>query len=111
MISWILLAEPALNGSTPPLLERLLSVTSLFVYVVLLTLLARPLFVPAKRLPAFYLLCGSVAAFSGADLFLGAAISSTYEAYAAGSLFYVESLFSSALFGAAALHPSMASLS
>ncbi len=78
----------------------------------LLTLLAWPLlFVPEKRLPAFYLLCGSVAAFSGADLILGAAISSIYEAYAPGSLFYVGPLFSSALFGAAALHPSMAPLS
>ncbi len=93
MISWILLAEPALlaeqawDSSTPSLLERLLSVASLFVYVVLLTLLARPLFVPAKRLPAFYFLCGSVAVLFLADLTLGAAISSAYEAYAPGSLF------------------------
>jgi hypothetical protein len=48
-------------------------------------------------LPALYLLCGSVAAFSSTDLILGAAISSTYEACMADSLFYLGPLFSSAL--------------
>ena len=111
MFSWALLMQPGVHVPGSSLLERLLAVAYLFAYVVTLTILARPLFIPAKRLPALYLLCGSLACLFIADSAYGAIVSGSYEAYDNGSLFYVGSLLSSTLFGAAALHPSMAPLS
>jgi diguanylate cyclase (GGDEF)-like protein len=110
MLSWVFLVEPGLYIPSS-LLDRLLSITYLFAYVVMLTILIRPLFVPAKRLPSLYLLWGSLAVYVITDLVYGSIISGTYEAYKAGSLVYAGLLVSSVLLGAAALHPSMAPLS
>ena len=44
MFSWTILMEPGVHTPTSSLLERLLSVTNLFTYVVLLTILVRTLF-------------------------------------------------------------------
>jgi diguanylate cyclase (GGDEF)-like protein len=107
----VFLLDPEGHVATLSLLERLLTVTYLFVYVVVLAIVIRPLFVPAKRSPALYLLCGSLTVLVIGDLAFGSITSGTYEAYGAGNLVYAGYLLSSALFGAAALHPSMARLS
>jgi diguanylate cyclase len=111
ILSWSFIVEPGMHGSSSSLLERLLSISYLFVYVLLLTIVVRPLFIPAKRSPALYLLCGSVATVFVGDLAYGSITSGTYEAYAAGSLFYVWYLLCISFLGAAALHPSMAAIS
>jgi diguanylate cyclase (GGDEF)-like protein len=111
MFSWALLMEPGVHIPGSSLLERLLSTAYLFTYLVTLTILVRPLFIQAKRLPALYLLCGSVTCLFTADLAYGSITSGSYDAYDNGSLVYAGMLFSSALAGAAALHPSMAPLS
>src|SRR5918997_554449 len=100
-LSWSFVVEPGMHGSSSSLLERLLSISYLFVYVVLLTIVVRPLFIPAKRAPALYLLCGSVMTVFVGDLAYGSITSGTYEAYAAGSLFYVWYLLCISFLGAA----------
>jgi diguanylate cyclase (GGDEF)-like protein len=111
ILCWSFIVEPGTHGSSFSLLERLLSVTYLFVYVVLLAIVVRPLFIPAKRTPALYLLCSSVMSLIVGDLTYGAITSGTYEAYAAGSLIYAWFLLCITFLGAAALHPSMTALS
>ncbi len=108
MLWWVFFMEPRLDGPTLPLMGRLLSTVYLLLYVVVLVILLRPLFVPEKRLPALYLLCASVAVLVSADMAYGATISGTYET---GSWFFVGALLWYVLFGAAALHPSIAALS
>jgi diguanylate cyclase (GGDEF)-like protein len=110
MLLWVLFMEPGLHGYTPSLLERLLSIVYLAAYVVMTAILLRPLFVPEKRSPALYLLCGSLAAFFIGDLAFGSLTTGSYEAYEAGNLVYAGYLLGSALIGAAALHPSMVRL-
>jgi diguanylate cyclase (GGDEF)-like protein len=111
MLLRVLLLDPEGYVPTLSLLERLLALTYLLVYVVLITIVVLPLFIPAKRSPALYLLCGSVAILVVADLAFGSFTLGTYEAYGAGNLVYLGYLLSGALLGAAALHPSMARLS
>jgi diguanylate cyclase (GGDEF)-like protein len=111
MLLRVLLLDPEGHVPTLSLLERLLTLTYLIVYVVLLAIVVLPLFIPAKRSPALYLLCGSVVILVIADLTFGSFTSGTYGAYGAGSLVYLGYLLSGALLGAAALHPSMARLS
>ena len=111
MFSWALLMESGAHTTTSSLLERLLSVTDLFTYVVLLTILVRTLFIPAKRLPALYLLCGALTCLVTTDTAFGSITSGSYTSYNNDSLVYAGMLFTVALFGAAALHPSMAPLS
>ena len=111
ILSWSFIVDPGMQGSSSLLLERLLSVTYLFVYVVLFAIVIRPLFVPEKRSPALYLLCCSLVSLVVGDLAYGSITSSTYEAYAAGGLFYAWLLLSTTFLGAATLHPSMAALS
>jgi diguanylate cyclase len=111
MLLWVLFMEPGLHGYTPSLLERLLSIVYLAAYVVMTAILLRPLFVPEKRSPALYLLCGSLAAFFIGDLAFGSLTTGDYEAYKAGDLVYAGYLLGNAFLGAAALHPSMVHLS
>jgi diguanylate cyclase (GGDEF)-like protein len=111
MLLRVLLLDPEGYVPTLALLERLLALTYLLVYVVLTTIVVLPLFIPAKRSPALYLLCGSVVVLVFADLAFGSFTSGTYDAYGAGNLVYLGYLLSGALLGAAALHPSMARLS
>jgi len=111
MLWWALLMEPGLHGYSPSLLERLLSIVYLAAYVVMTAILLRPLFVPEKRSPALYLLCGSLAAFFIGDLAFGSLTTGNFEAYEAGDLVYAGYLLGNALLGAAALHPSMVHLS
>jgi diguanylate cyclase (GGDEF)-like protein len=111
MLLRVLLLDPEGHVPTLSLLERLLALTYLWVYVVLLAIVVLPLFVPAKRSPALYLLCGSVVILVIADLAFGSFTADTYDAYGAGSLVYLGYLLCGALLGAAALHPSMARLS
>jgi diguanylate cyclase (GGDEF)-like protein len=110
MLSWVLLVEQRSDpGSSLPL-ERLLSVAYLLLYAVMLAIMIRPLFVPAKRVPALYLICGALAALVIFDAAYGSLTSGSYEGYRAGGIVYAGLLFSSALLGTGALHPSMAPL-
>jgi hypothetical protein len=111
MLLRVLLLDPEGHVPTLSLLERLLALTYLWVYVMLLAIVVLPLFVPAKRSPALYLLCGSVVILVIADLAFGSFTADTYDAYGAGSLVYLGYLLSGTLFGTAALHPSMTRLS
>jgi diguanylate cyclase (GGDEF)-like protein len=111
MLLRVLLLDPEGQVPTLSLLERLLALTYLWVYVVLLAIVVLPLFVPAKRSPALYLLCGSVVILVIADLAFGSFTAGTYDVYGAGSLVYLGYLLSGTLFGTAALHPSMTRLS
>jgi signal transduction histidine kinase len=71
------------------------------------------LFVPAKRLPALYLLCGGVVIYAIADFAFGHgwSILAGYQTYAPGSPVIGGWILAIAFFGAGALHPSMALLS
>ena len=111
MLLWVLFMEPVPLGYTPSLLERILSIVYLAAYVLMTAILLRPLFVPEKRWPALYLLCGSLAAFFVGDLAFGSLTTGDFEAYEAGDLVYAGYLLGNALLGAAALHPSMVHLS
>ncbi len=111
MLLWVFLLDPEARIPTLSLLERLLSVTYLFVYVMTIGILIWPLFILEKRSPALYLLCGSLAVTIIGDLSFGSIVSGAYEAYKANSLSYVGYLLGGTLLGAAALHPSMAALS
>jgi diguanylate cyclase (GGDEF)-like protein len=111
MLLRVFLLDPEGHVATLSLLERVLALTYLFVYVLVIAIVVRPLFVPTKRSPALYLLCGSLVSLVIVDLAFGSITSGTYEAYEAGNLVYAGYLLSSALFGAAALHPSMTRLS
>jgi diguanylate cyclase (GGDEF)-like protein len=110
MLSWVLVLQPRFDpGSSLPL-EPLLLVVYLLLYVVMLAVVVRPLFVPAKRVPALYLICAAPAILVASEAAYGSLASGDYEAYVAGSPVYVGQLFFLALLGTAALHPSMAPL-
>jgi diguanylate cyclase (GGDEF)-like protein len=111
MLMWVLLLDPAAYAPTLSLLERLLAVTYLFVYVLMIAIVVCPLLVPAKRSPALYLLCSSLVMLFVGDLAFGSVASGTFEAYDSGSLYYAWALLACALFGSSALHPSMIRLS
>ena len=111
MLLWTFLLDPGGRVPTLSLLERLLSITYLAAFVLMLTVVVRPLFVPEKRSPALYLLCSSFGVMIVAFLPWDTTNGGTYSIYEASNLANVGYLLSSALFGAAALHPSMARLS
>ena len=110
MFSWVLLVERSLDPDTSLPLERLLSIAYLILYAMMLAIVIRPLFVPAKRVPALYLICGALAAHVVFDAAYGSLTSGSYEGYRAGGFVYAGVLVSRALFGTAALHASMAAL-
>ena len=110
MLSWVLVIQPRFNpGSSLPL-EPLLLVVYLVLYVLMLAIVVRPLFVPAKRVPALYLICAAPAVLIASEAAFGSLVAGDYEAYMAGSPVYVGQLTFLALLGTAALHPSMARL-
>ena len=110
MLSWVLVLQPRFDpGSSLPL-EPLLLVVYLLLYVMMLAIVVRPLIVPAKRVPALYLICAAPAILVASETAYGSLASGDYEAYVAGSPVYVGQLFFLALLGTAALHPSMAPL-
>jgi diguanylate cyclase (GGDEF)-like protein len=110
MLAWVLMVDRRFDPDSSLPLDRLLSIAYLLLYAVMVAIVIRPLFVPAKRVPALYLVCGALAVLVIFDAAYGSLTSGSYEGYRAGSFVYAGLLLSSALLGSAALHSSMASL-
>jgi diguanylate cyclase (GGDEF)-like protein/PAS domain S-box-containing protein len=109
ILSWVFLMEPYADDPRLTLLERLVSVAYPLMDVLLLALLLRLLFLPGERPSAFYLLSTSMVLMLGADTaFAVAALSGAYQT---GNPIDAGWLLCYVLWGAAALHPSMAALS
>lgn len=109
VLFWVFFVDRYAGNTSLGSLERLVSVAYPLMDVLLLGLLVRLLFGPGKRPPAYYLLNASLACWLLADaLFVTPALSGSYEAGGfVGALWLLAYLG----FGAAALHPSMRSLS
>jgi PAS domain S-box-containing protein len=107
--------NPNAPSLTSSFLMYLLSITWPLVYVLIITILVRPLLVAEKRSPALYLLCGGAFLFVVNDLVFGSQPMGYetyyYANYEAGSSVYGGILLANSLIGAGALHPSMARLS
>jgi diguanylate cyclase (GGDEF)-like protein len=107
LVSWLLIADPIV-GSDEPALARLVGVAYPAGDILLLGLLVRLVTVPGARTASFRLLAGAVGALLFADA--AYAVISARSDYAGGAVDLVW-LASYVLWGAAALHPSMRSLS
>jgi drug/metabolite transporter (DMT)-like permease len=111
MLSWVLVLQPRFDPRYSLSLEPLFLVAYLLLYVVMLAIVARPLFLPARRVPTLYLICAALALMVISEAAYGSLASGgDYEAYTAGSPVYVGQLCFLTLLGTAALHPSMARL-
>jgi two-component system sensor histidine kinase/response regulator len=105
MLSWTFLMTPYANDPDLSLPERVISIAYPLGDVLLAVVLARLLFVPGKRLPAYDLLSGSVALLMLTDtVYAAMAVTDSYQT---GSLVDLGWMISYVFFGAAALHPSM----
>jgi signal transduction histidine kinase len=108
VVAWAFLIEPYAADASLGLTERSLSAAYPLMDLLLLTLLVRLLFAPGPPSPAFALLASGVVCTIAADAtFAGLELSSGYSA---GSWIDVVWLVGYLCTGAAALHPSMASL-
>jgi signal transduction histidine kinase len=106
LAQWVFLMAPLARDESLSMVERSILLAYPAMDVLLLAALARFFITPASREPAFGLLVGSVLALVAADEIFGAASAS----YDLGSSTDALWLASYVLWGAAALHPSMASL-
>jgi diguanylate cyclase len=109
MLAWTFLMEPHAQAQSRPLLDRLISIAYPLMDLVLLVAVLRLWLTSEKRLPAYYLLNTSLAFLLIADTaYAVALLTDTYET---GHPLDVGWLLFYVLFGATALHPSMAALS
>jgi len=109
MLAWVYLIEPQLRGSTLSPAGQAATIAYPIVDIVLVGILARMAFSPSVRRPAFWLLSLGLLAQLAADvIYTVTALNgrSTFTGAALGCY-----TLSWALVGAAALHPSMTSLS
>jgi diguanylate cyclase len=109
MLAWVYLIEPQLRGSTLSPAGQAATIAYPIVDLVLVGILARMAFSPSVRRPAFWLLSLGLLAQLAADvIYTVTALNgrSTFTGAALGCY-----TLSWALVGAAALHPSMTSLS
>ena len=108
VVVWVFLIDPSTNQLQAPLLEELISISYPLADVLLIAVAARLAIGPGVRTPAYYMLGGSLVALLVADLIYAAALlNETYHTGYPGDAGW---LISYVLFGAAALHPSMARL-
>jgi diguanylate cyclase (GGDEF)-like protein/PAS domain S-box-containing protein len=109
VLFWVYLIEPQTHLEGVGTLGVGLSMFYPLMDLLLLAVAARLMFSPGGRPTSFYLLCGSLLALLGADIFytLGL-LEGTYET---GALLDWGYLASYLFWGAAALHPSMTGLS
>jgi diguanylate cyclase (GGDEF)-like protein len=107
LLSWLVLAKPIVS-SAEPVLTRLVGVAYPAGDILLLGLLVRLVTAPGARTASFRLLTGAVAALLMADT--AYAVFSANSAYDGGAVDLLW-LGSYVLWGVAALHPSMRSLS
>jgi diguanylate cyclase (GGDEF)-like protein len=109
LLSWVSLMKPAATDSTLPVVGRVISVAYPVADVLLLALLARLLVGAGVHNTAFRLLAGSLVAMLAGDV--GFAVLAQADAFTPNHAINITWLLAYVLFGAAALHPSMAALS
>jgi len=109
-ISWVFLMGPTAHGTGSTLIQKLVGMSYPFMDLVLLTVIVRLAIGAGKRPPAFFLMAGATFALVVTD-FVYSYISVQGIVYQ--QVGYLEAGWASfyVLWGAAALHPSMASLS
>jgi diguanylate cyclase (GGDEF)-like protein len=106
LLSWVLVADPIVDDSSTPWVERAIAAAYPAGDILLLALVVRLVAAPGARSPAFRLLVAATVPLIAADTVFAMQTSTTY---AAGlDTFW---LLSYVLWGAAALHPTMAQLS
>jgi signal transduction histidine kinase len=109
MLAWVYLIQPQLQASTLPLAGRAATVAYPLVDIVLVGILARMAFAPGVRRPAFWLLSlGLLAQLAGDVVYAMTVLNGTLTFESAALPLYG---LSWAFVGAAALHPSMTTLS
>lgn len=106
LLSWVFVADPIVDDATTPLLERVIASAYPAADIVLLALVIRLMTVPGRRSAAFRLLIGAMLLLLVADTFFAANPSTDYE-----GVLDLLWLAGYVLWGAAALHPTMAQLS
>jgi diguanylate cyclase (GGDEF)-like protein len=109
LLSWVFLMKPAATDSSLSLVGRIISVAYPAADVLLLALVARLLVGAGARNTAFRLLAGSILVMLVGDV--GFAVLSYADAFTPNNAVNITWLLAYALFGAAALHPSMVALS
>jgi diguanylate cyclase (GGDEF)-like protein len=109
LLSWVFLMKPAATDSTLTVVGRLISIGYPAADVLLLALVARLLVGAGVRNTAFQLLAGSLLVMLAGDV--GFAVLAQADAFTPNNAINLTWLLAYLLFGAAALHPSMAALS
>lgn len=106
LLSWVVMADPIINETSAPVIDRLVAVAYPAGDILLLALLVRLITASGARTVAFRLLTAALVLLIAADtIFAATELSSGYSA--ALDLFWLASYL---LWGAAALHPSMSRL-
>jgi diguanylate cyclase (GGDEF)-like protein len=106
LLSWVLVADPIVDNTSTPWLERAIAAAYPAGDILLLALVVRLVAAPGARSAAFRMLVTATAALIAADTVFAMQTGTTY-APALDGLW----LISYVLWGAAALHPTMAQLS
>jgi diguanylate cyclase (GGDEF)-like protein len=109
LLSWVFLMKPAATDSSLSVVGRVISIAYPAADVLLLALVARLMVGAGARNTAFRLLAGSIFVMLAGDV--GFAFLSYADAYTPNHALNITWLLAYVLFGAAALHPSMATLS
>jgi diguanylate cyclase (GGDEF)-like protein len=109
LLSWVFLMKPAATDSTLTVLGRVISIAYPAADVLLLALLARLLVGAGVHNTAFRLLAGSLVVMLIGDV--GFAVLAQTDTFTPNNVVNITWLLAYVLFGAAALHPSMALLS
>jgi len=109
MLAWVYLIEPQLRASNLSLAGQAATIAYPMVDIVLVGILARMAFSPSVRRPAFWLLSLGLVAQLAADVVYAVTVLNGSSAFTGAALGCYA--LSWALVGAAALHPSMTSLS
>lgn len=108
LISWVVIVRPTLSSADATVLEQIIGLAYPLADVLLFALIVRLLTTPGGRTPAFRLLvAGGALLFLADTVWAVLALSTSYTGGAVDLLW----LGSYVLWGAAALHPSMRSLS
>jgi diguanylate cyclase (GGDEF)-like protein len=109
LLSWVFLMKPAATDSTLTVVGRVISIAYPAADVLLLALVARLLVGAGVHNTAFRLLAGSLLIMLAGDV--GFVVLAQADAFTPNNAINITWLLAYVLFGAAALHPSMAALS
>ena len=109
LLSWVFLMKPAATDSTLTVVGRVISIAYPAADVLLLALVARLLVGAGVHNTAFRLLAGSLLIMLAGDV--GFVVLAQADAFTPNNAINITWLLAYVLFGAAALHPSMAGLS